>query len=175
MKFVYKDNPLATEVHLDEIELKLLKAQCHVEALEELTIMTDDYRFYDLIFEDVKNYKNQLFQGYQNHLVAEHCGDCTCVPASCVKCHAEEKLGISTAYNKKFGSLLSNFFYKNIDATIDDLIIYIENYDKSVTEKYGTPLDLYLEWCYEHKLRLEEQYNGSLAQLDRALDYESKG
>lgn len=43
-------------------------------------------------------------------LEEEHCGDCTCVPSSCVRCHAEDVLGLDTLpsskhVNRKIGEL----------------------------------------------------------------------
>jgi len=39
---------------------------------------------------------NELLEHYLGELKSNHCGDCTCFPASCCKCHAEDLLGINT-------------------------------------------------------------------------------
>lgn len=55
---------------------------------------------------------NELFEYYIADLQGHHAGDCTCVPCSCTKCHAESLLGIDTikGLSKYAGSKISLVF-----------------------------------------------------------------
>lgn len=66
---------------------RLLKEGKVEEALKELG-KCDKYADMELDDPEVKRYESWLSDG--------HCGDCTCVPASCSQCIAESYVGLST-------------------------------------------------------------------------------
>lgn len=68
-----------------------------------------------------------------------HMGDCVCFPAGCIKCYAEEALGIDTieGLGKHQASKIFHAFDKTTSGSIDEAIeilrqptVYTEEYDK---------------------------------------------
>lgn len=84
MKIIWNENPLLTRVEMDDEDRRRLRA-----AVGAYLNKYDDIR-------DAK--EGDRFTGYAIKALEEeeHCGDCTCVPASCEKCFAEEMLSIDT-------------------------------------------------------------------------------
>lgn len=125
MNIVYNQNPLRTQVLLDEHEKKEFWYKIKVEELQETIISAyfglDEDKTYFNIDEarteldpeyfcpdwtdsakkgeksKLDQRVDKLFQYYIADLEQNpHCGDCTCVPCSCSKCRAEDILGIDT-------------------------------------------------------------------------------
>ena len=89
-----------------------------------------------LDFSEPARYDGKSFDDYVldravdlfQDLLGEHCGDCTCVPASCPKCYAEGLLGIDTiaGLGKHGGSKISSVFRSRVpggpEPTLDEAI-----------------------------------------------------
>lgn len=137
MKIVYTENPLRSTVELDASESKAFWLVLKTAQMEDLLFnayfhMQED-RWYDLdkarrsvdpdyyLSEDDKglpkldNRVTDLHQYYIQALLDSHAGDCTCIPCSCDKCHAEGKLGLNTTagLNKYQGSIVLGLFNKD--------------------------------------------------------------
>lgn len=120
-KFEYKDNPLENKIHLSWVGIHTFKFLFVVYELSKKIIITksylskniDDkelqYLKKDLDIDDffnfteyeplmaVEDYFQQLHgQKILDSLQGSHNGDCVKQPSSCLKCHAEELLGIDS-------------------------------------------------------------------------------
>jgi hypothetical protein len=73
---------------------------------------------------------NELFEYYMADLQGSHVGDCTCVPCSCTKCHAEDLLGLNTikGLGKHSAYKIDSAFGKNNERTIDEALEHLKNY-----------------------------------------------
>jgi hypothetical protein len=133
MKIIWKPNPLATIVELDEFDKKLLRQRLEIEDLKERNFsahfeldpesrawhnkeikersleeaVTSALKKLDVSYvqgdekrgTEPKLYSEHLdeeFDLYVKELSAKHCGDCTCVACSCLKCRVEELIGVDT-------------------------------------------------------------------------------
>lgn len=114
MEIIWHPNPLRTRVVLDDRDKTLIKANLRIEELEEhlssisfLSKYRNDpdkaERLEKLLpydawcYDEESEFVKRRFQWVVEELeTGTHCGDCTCMPASCGKCHAEELLGINT-------------------------------------------------------------------------------
>lgn len=118
MKITYNENPLKTTVELDEQDKQVFWLKIKVKELEDRLFSTHfsltsenhfdldqakkDCHPDDYIQEDdgvrvtVDKRADQMLEAYTKELVGEHCGDCVCAPCSCLKCRAEDILGINT-------------------------------------------------------------------------------
>lgn len=126
MKITYTPNPLETIVELDEheiealrLKLKLeqyedmmfsahfaitdrlqdrgsLKALSIEEALAEARGVLDPDRWCSDGASKVDQLVEERLRYYLEELKGAHSGDCTASPSPCVKCHAEQALGIDT-------------------------------------------------------------------------------
>ncbi len=123
MKIIYNENPLRTSVELDEHDREVFRLKLKIEEQENLLFnihfnLTRDesFRGESLDLDAAKRSANpdyymaekdgektpldkrvdSLFETYVEELMSIHSGDCTCVPCSCMKCHAENTLGIDT-------------------------------------------------------------------------------
>lgn len=123
MKIIYNENPLRTVVELDEHDRQIFWLKIKLEEQENLLFtvhfnLTRNESFSgDSIDLDVAKKSanpdyymsekdgektpldkrvDMLFETYVQELAGWHSGDCTCVACSCMKCHAENILGIDT-------------------------------------------------------------------------------
>lgn len=151
MKITYNQNPMRTTVELDEREKKEFWYKLKIEQLEwklhggrfYLCPEFDSYNVSrakeELTYEEAEldKYVDEMCNYYVNSLLDIHLGDCTCVPCSCDKCHAESLLGIDTikGLGKHEGSkVFSAFDMKpgGVDGrTLDEAIVCIEQYKPS--------------------------------------------
>lgn len=64
-----------------------------------------------LLLED--DYEDWVVKHIVEAVSEEHVGDCTCVPASCSRCHAESALGLNTfPFSKHVGHALSEMAFQ---------------------------------------------------------------
>lgn len=158
MKINWNENPLMTTVDLDEADKKRLWYETAIEQLQwtishvEFSLtegkwfdldrarkeVSDDYYWYEGERENSPFYNriNELVGYFVEALQGPHVGDCTCVAASCDKCHAEELLGINTIeglgkhqavkIHSAFGEYMRP--WKRI-RNITEVIDYLDNYD----------------------------------------------
>jgi hypothetical protein len=148
MKIIYQDNPLDTIVELTESGQKEFWLKIKIAEMEnilESAWLESNKTYYDIekIRKDVDidywssddNTKtkldervDELFDIYMTVLNGSHVGDCTCVPCSCTKCHAEELLGINTIQGlKKHAACMIESAFSEYK-TIDEAIYSLENY-----------------------------------------------
>lgn len=113
LKIIWNENPLKSVIKLtDEGQEFLYKQVAEDLKFDEIETVSEINRFY----------------GYAlNSLSEEHCGDCTCIPASCSKCIAEYHLGVTTLdCSKKIGSNIARVF--DLVDTIEEAIEYYETW-----------------------------------------------
>ncbi len=119
MKIIWNQNPLRTQILLDEHEKKEFWYKIKIEEMEHLLFgahfyLIDGKDYFDIDRArqeaDPKYYMvdppkksgldervDELYQYFIGDLEDNsHCGDCTCFAASCSKCQAEHLLGIDT-------------------------------------------------------------------------------
>lgn len=157
MKIEYKPNPSETIVHLEESDKDRLSTAVWesgiVEAayslyfnkddptklernMEKLALAVEDQIDIDYLVEDLKH---------------KHMGDCTCVPCSCMKCYAEDKLGISTIrWFSKHSLYKIDDAFKREGATIDSVIDFLENdYEKDLKKEKPASWERFTQEQYE--------------------------
>lgn len=168
MKITYNKNPLLTTVELDDNEQKELWYKIKINEMEELlssaAFSLEEGQYFNLerarkeletnyYCPDDDNEKSgldkrcdQLLAHFIEELQSYHVGDCTCVPCSCSKCHAESILGIDTmpGLGKHEANKIDGAFGKDNDKTIDEAIeslskfeINPENYNTEGWKKLG--------------------------------------
>lgn len=149
MDIKWNQNPLKTEIYLDDNELEIFKLKIRMERLEqrlfetiynikegkaEQSILTYDFlEDEDSAFEENVNLWVEELTGA---LTDKHCGDCTCIPCSCDKCHAESLLGINTISGlSKYEAHYIDVAFNEVE-TIDDALEYLKNYNPEPTENW---------------------------------------
>lgn len=152
MKITYNKNPLCTTVELDDFEKKELWQQIRFKEMEELLFDVHFHlkegKYFDLdkardsanpdyYMGENDNDKskleqrcNMLLEHYLEELQSTHVGDCTCVPCSCSKCHAESILGIDTmkGLGQHSAYKIDSAFGNNNEKTIDEALATLSNY-----------------------------------------------
>ncbi len=96
-------------------------------------------------------------KSYEVYLQTSHGGDCTCFPCSCMKCHAEEALGISTiqGLGKHSAHKIMGAFSEN--RTIDEAITYLEQKPSYVKpDNWPTDYEKYIpRWKSEREAAIK--------------------
>lgn len=143
MEIIWKKNPLATVIKIDDRDREYMRVKIEVDELwnkvYHVKFLADPkWKRHDpekaikeiIAIDHVKIDKriNELMEYYENDLRQVHCGDCTCVPVSCTKCYAEEMLGINTieGLGNHEGYKLISYFSKYNE--IDDVLNALDNY-----------------------------------------------
>ncbi len=184
MKINYNKNPLYTTIDLDENEKKELWYKIKLERLEDLLYEAHFYleegSFFNLekaklsanpdyFLSDNDNEKSSLDQYCDRmlesillNLKANHIGDCTCVPCSCLKCYGEGLLGINTleGLGKHSAYKIDRAFGENNERTLEEAIDSLKNYNPQVSnpkdwEKLGGYEQYIPRWTSEAKLALD--------------------
>lgn len=138
MNITYTPNPLNTVITLDEADKKELWYKIKIEQIEEIMLdarmaLEDDKHSEALDALDPDRYEenidkrcDRLYQYYLESLAEPHSGDCTCVAASCIKCHAEAMLGINTieGLEKHSAAHMNSVSALGIDAALEHLKNY---------------------------------------------------
>jgi hypothetical protein len=173
MKIIYNQNPLKTVIELTEEEKKAFWLKIKIEELIEI-IATIEFHLNENNLEEAKKSSdlkylldqedgidklvNVMYERYLSALQDVHIGDCTYVACSCMKCHAEHILNISTIKDLpgSYAYHIENAFIKNNN--IDDAIEYLKNYQpiiKEGWEEYEERWELQaknaLKWLLEYK------------------------
>lgn len=119
--------------------------------------------------------KDAGYEWYLEELTNAHCGDCTCVPASCPKCAAERVLGLDTikGLGKHEASKIFGAFggWEN-NRTLDEAIAYLESYKPVRGEAW---LKYPQEDFDRHVQRWTEENKRALAWLKQYRDDHFKG
>lgn len=157
MKITYNQNPLVSTIELDEREYEILRLKIQIDMLEEKIVDANMYlgehRFdieaakqaVDLKFLDEgSNFKAEIertFAYLKDELTGEHAGDCICLPCSCCKCMAEERLGIDTlgGAGKHTLNKVSHVFSQPGVSTCDDAITWLESHEVEIPEAKMLP------------------------------------
>lgn len=144
MKIHWNENPLKSTVELNNRDREHILAHIQIEAYEEILcdldlwlqqkIKTDDEPTLEKVHEKIRGWgeicnmtiEHEDVRAYEEYLQMSHGGDCTCIPCACVKCLAEEALGISTieGLGKHSASKIMGAF--SDDRTIDEAIERLE-------------------------------------------------
>jgi hypothetical protein len=176
MQIIYNQNPLATQIILDDHEKKELLYKIQIEHLKDL--LFDAHFFLDKDLErtkealDPKNYYDDncefekscqhIFDYCIEELNREHAGDCTAIACSCSKCYVEQLLEIDTikSMTKSTGSIIQGAFKKN--ETIEDALNYLQvrEFDSKSTyiEIYKKQRITAIEWLQAYKTLYLEKH-----------------
>lgn len=153
MKVHWEPNPLYSTIELDEHDKEVLRFRIHIQQLEETLIdaglYIEESRF-DLervrkvlhwdrwsVDEDEESALKTTIERHHKWFVTEledgfHAGDCTCIPATCMKCVAEDALGFSTieGLGKHMAIKIDAAFDNKNDGSvsIDEAIRRLEEY-----------------------------------------------
>ncbi len=154
MKITYNKNPLWTTIELDEAEKKELWLKIKIKEMEELLFdayfhlrekdkdfnlesarkaVEPDYYLgvTDNEKSDIDKRCDEMLEYYLAELQANHVGDCTCVPCSCIKCYAEDLLGINTTkgLGKHSAYKINAAFGNKNEKTIEEALESLKNYN----------------------------------------------
>lgn len=173
MEIIWNENPLLTQIMLDEHEKKELWYKIKIEYLQDECITSAWFHLEegDKYF-DVKRAREELNPEYfcpqwndsskkgqkseldkridtlYEYYIGDlehnsHCGDCTCVAASCSKCQAENILGLDTikglrkheahAIEGAFTKKGTKFAERGNQNSIDEAIQILEQYIPTVS------------------------------------------
>lgn len=148
MKVYWDLNPLTSKITLNEVERKLLHRSYLAEQYDMIgsflrnanKALTEDERQRSLNYADsyleradAEEESGEFLANLLEYLQEEHLGDCTCVPASCMKCYAEYLLGFSTTsgLGKSGGHAIHSVFhddkYKPLDITGEQALEKLNN------------------------------------------------
>lgn len=107
----WADNPLASRIVLDDYGRLLLRYAIAKDAIHSACVLihmdkTQDppskgrwVDQFDFSSEDIEAQITRTAEWCEKALLDVHCGDCTCVPATCIKCYAEEFIHVNTIHN----------------------------------------------------------------------------
>lgn len=146
MKIIYKPNPLATIVELDEQEQEAFREK--LSKLDEDSTIRYDYGI--------------------NALKGKHDGDCVCEPMTCLKRYIEELLGIDTLapFPGKHELNYVRYAFDDKDTTIDEALEKLRTYKPNATWEGW---EVYAErWIGETKRAYEYLLNYKKEKLDDA-------
>lgn len=150
MKITWRKNPLETTIELEsDLERENLRLRIENE-IYSWAVVSAEYSLngvhrpasasealndLELVLNEDK-LKQRVDRDLETHLAelgGVHTGDCTCVPCSCSKCHAEGLLGISTieGLGKHPGHTINSAFDANPSASAAEILIKLANPDYS--------------------------------------------
>lgn len=146
MNIIWNPNPFLTKVEIDDRDKQMillayqneeyseilcglnmeLKGEYGRPALTDLEVVKKEIDKWGAICN--MEVDSEQIQCYISYLNTEHMGDCTCVPASCIRCQVEDMLGINTikGLGKHQANKVQSAFGKDGNKTIDDAIASLE-------------------------------------------------
>lgn len=125
MQIHYNPNPLLTTIELDPRDVLLLRVRILADQYEEQMVeahMMLESGQTEQACVKLSQWHSEAFIRQVDHrlnflieaLQEEHCGDCTCVASSCLKCRAESFLGIDTIEGlSKYEANKINFAFRD--------------------------------------------------------------
>ena len=149
MQIYWNKNPLYTTIELDQHEKKELWYKIKLKEMEELLFSAHFHLQEDKYFDLAQARKevepdyyctddkspldkrcDEMLEYYLAELKDKHAGDCTCIPCSCSKCHAESLLDMDTikGLGKHSAYKIDSAFGPNNEKTIDQAIESLANY-----------------------------------------------
>ena len=179
MKINWQPNPFWTTVELDERDKQMILVSYQNEKYSDLLCelnmrLRGDFRDPPLTdIEVIKEKANKwaeiynlevdspLIADYISYIDDQHCGDCICVPCSCVRCWIESWLGIDTlkGLGKHEASNVLGAFGKDGKKTIDEAIATLEadnEYIKPDTWPDSVGYEIHIpRWESERKRAIE--------------------
>lgn len=146
MKIAWNQNPFLTQIEIDDRDKQMiLLAHQNEEYIEILCSLDLDLngKYNRPALTDIEVVKKEIgkwgdicnltvdsdvVRYYISYLNTEHMGDCTCVPASCIRCRVEDMLGINTikGLGKHSANKVQGAFGRDGNKTIDEAIAYLE-------------------------------------------------
>ena len=170
MKIIYAQNPLATRVELDDNDRKTLATNIRIDEMQnlicELGFFAEEGEHFDIerVRTSYKNYLSTSDESLENRvkmrvkeceeeLLSTHCGDCTCVACSCMKCWSEQFLEIDTTkgLGKHEGSIIESVF-RNKTISCKDAIIVLE---EGAIQMPAKNAQHHVKWLQDHLSALE--------------------
>ncbi|MDD5014274.1 MAG: hypothetical protein PHW73_04105 [Atribacterota bacterium] len=137
MKIIWNENPLRTQVFLDDKEKEEFKEKIKIKDYNEhgSTVWWIPDALTQYSKENYEEYMRELEEG-------EHDGDCICSPMSCLKCRVESLAGIDTikGLSKYSAEMIHRAFLKdkNINEAIEELRVpYSKEHERF--EKWWLP------------------------------------
>jgi hypothetical protein len=186
MKITYTPNPLSCIIELDEHEKKELWYKIKIGAMEERMFSAHyalvnthpvtkavqqaskdlDPEYWYSENSKLDDRVNELHVWFLEELAGTHCGDCTCVAATCSKCLAEEMIGVRTTegLDKHAGhKIASAFFYRDgeefKERSFSEAMQKLQSFDPERTTS-ATYMKYVPRWLSENKRAIHwlEQY-----------------
>lgn len=178
MKINWHPNPFNTKIEIDDRDKQMILLAYQNEQYSEILCglsleLNGEYNRPPLTdIEAVKrevglwkgicntDVDSDIIRYYVSYLDTEHMGDCTCVPCSCMRCHVEEMLGISTieGLGKHSARKVQSAFGKDGNKTIDEAIATLEqrpDYTKPETWPDSVGWDVHIpRWEKEREAAL---------------------
>jgi hypothetical protein len=182
MNITYHKNPLFTTVELDDYEKKEFWYKIKIQEMEELLFdahfhlkeeyfkieeaqraVDPDYYLHEKNNDKTKLDKrcDLLLEHFLEELQSRHVGDCTCVPCSCSKCHAESILGIDTIplLKKHSAYKIDDAFGKNNEKSISEALDALKNYQPQRTGSWlNSPEKDFLQHLPRWKSEAQDAY-----------------
>lgn len=139
MKILHTQNPLKTRVELDKRDVSFIRKSLEIEELENAIYQFAPDKYVEII-ELAASEIERCLPYYLSALADEiHCGDCTKVPCSCTKCHAEAHLEIDTLIGIRSPYYAGKAFDEEGVETLDQAIQYLKNNPAKVTWEGSEP------------------------------------
>lgn len=179
MKINWQPNPFYTKIEIDERDKERVVLYLQNEQYSELLCglhMEMNGSFNRPALTDIEEIKKEVDKWgdicnmtvdseevttFLSYIDTTHMGDCTCVPCSCIRCHVEEALGISTiqGLGKHSARKIEGAFGKDGNKTIDEAIASLEkrpDYIKSDTWPDSVGWDVHIpRWEKEREAALK--------------------
>ena len=153
----WAENPLATIIRLTDEGRLRLKLGIAIDGIHEARVLfklireQNDIKWADKFDppEDVEAWIDEWAKSCEQGLHEQHCGDCTHVPMTCVKCLAENRLGFCTisGLGGAEGSAIQAAFSGGDCMTIDEAIAYLNGPISASWEGWEAHLP---RWRAEH-------------------------
>jgi hypothetical protein len=194
MKIIYTQNPLRTQIELDAHEKKELWYKIKIDKFEDLLMSThislEKGDFFDLerareatdpkdwCTDEIDKRVDTTLAHFINALVDMHDGDCTCVPGSCLKCHAEDFVGVNTlpGLGKHEAYKIKAAFYNKAgtqESTLEEAIMKMElPYNPTKGVGWESCSD---EAFQSHMPRWKAEHEGALEWLKKYRDQHFSG
>ena len=187
MKIIWNPNPLRTVIECDENDLQLIHDKIMIEEQRNYIYnlqwqLKEDTKRYNpnSVLKDLKEFDHKNLQKQVDDLTIQaaedlkqiHVGDCTCIPCSCMKCFAEDYLGVNTikGLGKHEASNIISAFGgygepgKDDPFTIDEALENLQNYkvesfeDNEAWKGSGFTKEYYDIWIPEWEAQHRRAY-----------------
>ena len=185
MKIIWNQNPLCTVVELNdndrEVLVRYVQNEYYSDILANIEMGISDGKITSLdeVYMQAKKWEEicnlnadcEMVKTFEEELKNEHIGDCTCVPCSCLKCHAEYAIGVNTlkGLGNHEASAIQSAFGDSNEKTLEEAIEFLQkeiryedrhpSWEKYSREDYEKHIPHWeqqrrnaLEWMIKYKL-----------------------